>query len=84
MTLNKTLQRENDRLKKDLEDMRDSDILTFLWSWDMFQENRLLWELIEGMICSVNTKGWPKKDLKDFPINRMDGLPSADDGWPEG
>jgi len=56
MTLNKILQRENDRLKEDLEDLRDSDICTFIWSWDVFQENLRLWDGMTGLACDLRPR----------------------------
>ena len=63
MQLNKVLQAENDRLKKDLKESRDSDITTFIWSWDMFQENKRLWEVVEGMTCP-----WYGPGIETFPL----------------
>jgi len=57
MQLNKVLQRENDRLKEELKETREHDILTFVWSWDMFHENQRLWELVEGAKSDLDWYG---------------------------
>lgn len=53
MKSNKELREENAELRKSCDELLESDICTFIWSWDMFQENQRLWEELEGLACDL-------------------------------
>lgn len=53
MQLNKVLQRENDRLKKELNELREEDMRWHVRWWYLRAENLRLWDLVDGLACTV-------------------------------
>jgi len=51
MQLNKVLQKENDRLKKEIDELRNDSLTDFMHIWKLIHENLRLWEVVEGMQC---------------------------------
>jgi len=53
MKLNKVLQAENARLKEDIEELRENDLVNFLMIWDLLEKKGLLWDAVEGLACDL-------------------------------
>ena len=51
--MNKVLQRENDRLKEEIIELREDDMNWHVRWWRLWESNALLWELVEGMECKL-------------------------------
>lgn len=52
MQLNRVLQKENDRLKKEILDLRKDDMNWHVRWWKLWATNTLLWEFVNGLACT--------------------------------